>query len=105
MRSPKGGGTSAGPTAPSSISAAGCRAIRSHRAPPPGAPCRPPTRRKAGCTTCEAAPGAMRACRQSGFTLVALLIAVAIMGAGFAALGELASHAAQREREKQLLFI
>jgi type II secretory pathway pseudopilin PulG len=47
----------------------------------------------------------MRACRQSGFTLVALLITVAIMGAGFAALGELASHAAQREREQQLLFV
>jgi type II secretory pathway pseudopilin PulG len=40
-----------------------------------------------------------------GFTLLALLIAVALMGAGLAAFGELASHARQREKEQELLFI
>jgi type II secretory pathway pseudopilin PulG len=32
------------------------------------------------------------------------LIAIAVMGAGMAAYGELASHAAQREKEAELLF-
>jgi type II secretory pathway pseudopilin PulG len=34
-----------------------------------------------------------------------LLIVVAVMGAGLAAYGELTSHAAQRERERELLFV
>jgi prepilin-type N-terminal cleavage/methylation domain-containing protein len=42
--------------------------------------------------------------RQRGFTLLGLMIVIAVMGAGLAAYGELASHAAQREKEAELLF-
>ena len=41
---------------------------------------------------------------QEGFTYLSLLIIVAVMGGGLAAFGELASHAAQREKEAELLF-
>ena len=41
---------------------------------------------------------------QQGFTLVGALILIALMGGGLAAYGELASHAAQREKEAELLF-
>jgi len=41
---------------------------------------------------------------QKGFTYVGFLLAVAIMGAGLVAYSELASHAAQREKEAELLF-
>ena len=47
----------------------------------------------------------MRAGKQSGFTYVSLLLIVAAMGAGFAAFGELASSAAKREKELELLFV
>jgi type II secretory pathway pseudopilin PulG len=43
--------------------------------------------------------------RQSGFTYIALLIAVAVTGAGLAAVGELSSFAAQRDRENELLYV
>lgn len=43
--------------------------------------------------------------KAAGFTYVGLLIAVALMGLGLAAYGELYSHAAQREKEAELLFI
>jgi type II secretory pathway pseudopilin PulG len=43
--------------------------------------------------------------REQGFTLAAALIAVALLGAGMAAYGEIASHAAQREKERELLFV
>lgn len=39
-----------------------------------------------------------------GFTYIGFLIFVAVAGAGLAAYGELASHAAQREKEAELLF-
>src|SRR5436190_23518188 len=42
---------------------------------------------------------------QRGFTYLGLLIIVAVMGAGLAAFGQLYSHAAQREKEQELLFI
>ena len=42
--------------------------------------------------------------RQRGFTYLGILISVAVMGAGLAAFAEIASHAAQREREAELLF-
>ena len=42
---------------------------------------------------------------QRGFTYLGLLIIVMIMGAGLAAAGELFSHAAQREKERELLFV
>ena len=42
--------------------------------------------------------------RQQGFTYVGFLILVAVTGAGLAAYGEIASHAAQREKEAELLF-
>ena len=41
---------------------------------------------------------------QQGFTLVGMLVLVALMGVGLAGYGELASHAAQREKEAELLF-
>ena len=44
------------------------------------------------------------ATRQAGFTYMAFLLFVALLGAGLAAYGELASHAAQREKEAELLF-
>ncbi|MFZ4625294.1 MAG: type II secretion system protein [Rhodoferax sp.] len=43
--------------------------------------------------------------RQSGFTYIGLLIAVAIMGAMLAALGTVWHTQVQREHEKELLFI
>lgn len=43
--------------------------------------------------------------RTGGFTYVGLLITVAVMGLGLAAYGELYSHAAQREKEAELIFI
>jgi type II secretory pathway pseudopilin PulG len=43
--------------------------------------------------------------KQNGFTYIGLLIAVAALGGGLAAIGELSSHAQQREREADLLFI
>jgi type II secretory pathway pseudopilin PulG len=46
----------------------------------------------------------MSAGKHRGFTYVGFLIFVAITGAGLAAFGELASHAAQREKEAELLF-
>ena len=42
--------------------------------------------------------------KQQGFTYVGFLIFVALAGAGLAAFGEIASHAAQREKEAELLF-
>lgn len=41
---------------------------------------------------------------QKGFTYLGLLIIVAVMGAGLAAFGTIYSHAAQREKEVELLF-
>jgi type II secretory pathway pseudopilin PulG len=43
--------------------------------------------------------------RQEGFTLAGALILIAVLGAGMAAYGEIASHAAQREKEQELLFV
>ena len=42
--------------------------------------------------------------KNRGFTYVGFLIFVALAGAGLAAYGEIASHAAQREKEAELLF-
>lgn len=42
---------------------------------------------------------------QRGFTLAGALLLVAVLGAGMAAYGQLASLAAQREKEQDLLFI
>lgn len=42
--------------------------------------------------------------KQNGFTYLGFLIAVAVTGAGLAAFAEFASHAAQREKEVELLF-
>jgi hypothetical protein len=39
--------------------------------------------------------------KQKRFTLVGALITIAVMGAGLAVYGELASHAAQREKEQE----
>ena len=41
---------------------------------------------------------------QKGFTLMGAMIMVAAMGAGLAVYGQMASHAAQREKEAELLF-
>src|SRR5688572_20738920 len=43
--------------------------------------------------------------RSLGFTYVSLLLIVAAMGVGFAAFGELASNAAKREKELELIFV
>jgi type II secretory pathway pseudopilin PulG len=43
--------------------------------------------------------------REHGFTLAGAMLLVAVLGAGMAAYGELASHAAQREKEQELIFI
>ena len=43
--------------------------------------------------------------RERGFTLAGALLLVAALGAGMAAYGEFASHAAQREKEQELLFV
>jgi type II secretory pathway pseudopilin PulG len=43
--------------------------------------------------------------RQAGFTYIAVMIAVGATGAGLAAVTELTSHAEQREKEAQLLFV
>jgi len=40
-----------------------------------------------------------------GFTFVGTLLLIAALGAGMAAYSELASHAAQREKEQELLFV
>ncbi len=42
---------------------------------------------------------------QRGFTYLGMLILVAMMGFGLVAFAELSSHAAQREKERELLFI
>jgi type II secretory pathway pseudopilin PulG len=42
---------------------------------------------------------------QRGFTYLGLLIIIAVMGAGLAAFGQLYSHASQREKERELLFV
>jgi len=47
----------------------------------------------------------MRPGRERGFTYLGLLLIVAAMGAGMAAFGELASQAARREKETELLFV
>src|SRR5687768_16882310 len=76
--------------------------IRSPRAASPGSRCRRQIRRRAGCSIFTAPPRAMNAGK--GFTYVGFLIFVAIAGAGLAAFAEIASHAAQREKEAELLF-
>ena len=40
-----------------------------------------------------------------GFTYIGLLIIVAVMGMGLATFGELYSRSAQREKERELLFV
>ena len=42
---------------------------------------------------------------QKGFTYLAALIAVGVLGAVLAAAGEMASHASKREKEAELLFV
>ena len=42
---------------------------------------------------------------ESGFTYLGLLVIVMIMGAALAATGTFFSHAAQREKERELLFV
>ncbi|MFL6582791.1 MAG: type II secretion system protein [Burkholderiales bacterium] len=43
--------------------------------------------------------------RASGFTYIALLVLLAIIGIGLSATGMVFHHQAQREKEKQLLFV
>jgi len=43
--------------------------------------------------------------RHAGFTYVGLLIAVAVLGVGLAAVGQVWSTAAAREKERELLFV
>src|SRR5437763_12560757 len=42
---------------------------------------------------------------QRGFTYLGMLVIVALMGFGLAAFGELYTHASQREKERELLFV
>ncbi|MGH8632418.1 MAG: type II secretion system protein, partial [Burkholderiales bacterium] len=46
----------------------------------------------------------LQRCRARGFTYIALLLFVAIMGVGLAGTGVLFHQQAQREKEKELLF-
>ena len=46
----------------------------------------------------------MSAGKEQGFTLVGALILTGLMGLGMLGYGEMASHAAQREKEAELLF-
>src|SRR4051812_38747146 len=79
----------------------------------PGWSRRRPIRKKAASTTCTAAPKAWApmASRtsagksQQGFTYLAVMIVVATLGFGLAAIGEFTSHAQQREKEVELLFV
>ena len=43
--------------------------------------------------------------KQKGFTYLGMLIIVAVMGMGLAAFGQIYSHAAQRDKEAELLFV
>lgn len=43
--------------------------------------------------------------RERGFTLAGALLLIGVLGAGMAAYGEIASHAAQRDKEQELLFV
>ena len=43
--------------------------------------------------------------KQRGFTYLLLLAVIAVSGAALAAMGQLASHARQREKEAELLFV
>src|SRR5215216_3145001 len=43
--------------------------------------------------------------RERGFTLLGLMIIIAVMGAGLAAFGTLYSQTAQRDKEAELLFV
>lgn len=47
----------------------------------------------------------MSAGSERGFTLIGVLLLCAFMGAGLLAYGELASNAAQRDKERELLFV
>src|SRR5688500_9712717 len=79
-----------------------------------GSPSRPPIRKRAACSTSTARPRAMSAGnppfqgvkpkKQRGFTYVGAMIFVALAGAGLASYVQIASHAAQREKEAELLF-
>ena len=44
-------------------------------------------------------------CRAGGFTYIALLLAVVVMGVGLAAVAEVWSLALKREKERELLFV
>jgi type II secretory pathway pseudopilin PulG len=48
---------------------------------------------------------ARRAAPAAGFTYIWVLVAIAIMAAGLAAVGEVAATAAKREKEAELLFV
>jgi type II secretory pathway pseudopilin PulG len=50
-------------------------------------------------------PAVRTAAADGGFTYVWLLVAVALLAAGLAAIGEVAATAAKREREAELLFV
>src|SRR5688572_5387167 len=89
-----------------SATCARSRPIRSRSRRAPGWRCRRTIPRRAASTTCAARRRAMSAgSREQGFTLAGAMLLVAVLGAGMAAYGELASHSAQRDREQELLFI
>jgi type II secretory pathway pseudopilin PulG len=50
-------------------------------------------------------PKVVRPRKGKGFTMLAMLLFVGITGAALAGIGELASHALQREKEAELLFV
>jgi type II secretory pathway pseudopilin PulG len=53
---------------------------------------------------CGSRPPCQGVKAQRGFTYLGFLLFIAVSGAGLAAYGEFASHAAQREKEAELLF-
>jgi type II secretory pathway pseudopilin PulG len=54
---------------------------------------------------CCGGPTAVAPRNQRGFTYIAILLAVAFLGIGLAAIGSVWATTAQREREAQLLFV
>src|SRR5687767_15501109 len=85
------------------------RSTRSPRNPTPGSSFPPAPGASTTSGAAQKAPrgmaGRMGTGRQAGFTYLAALFMAAALGAGLVAVGETWSHARQREKEAELLWI